>query len=762
MEIWGIDGTKKLVVGTWLGRARLEYQSTRALSASSLSAMLAQRLITSHASRDTAFAAFTSSLDDEERLGLLADFAARARRPDGAAAALLRALLASPALRLTAAREAVRLMHMEKLSGKSAVLCLSELRIAVLRYWECRGKALSSGYPGDETNRFGPHALQRLDDLLLLCEDLLAILLPADSTDAESGRGGSRANGAIGADDTPVSSSLPTSHHRPNRSGWGDGSLSAIQLLPTVMHAADAVHAELAPGEAEPSVDDPLAQSPLQLLSSAEAAREASTAAQEPPSAQLIARLLTTRWDVHCALPVLTALEDVAMTRAQRAALRARLDAFLIQPTERRGCSSSSSPTAAVAAHQQLVSSIRAQLLGIAKHILAHADRASLQAAGSRAVGSAAASEWRATRTHMASSALPTCVSPRQHVGSGGGDAALATDEASEWLALILRVASLILPAELPELLWLVESSLRHSPALRAALFGELRRSTVQLIMGGGTDGSSAQSGTHGAGGASVSGRGVSQLDATGDGSNERVDAIYAGHMARLAVLMLLLQRTAQPPALMDALQAHLGAAAAAIATATMPSGCESEVTFARNGWVALQRLLRGLVCMPALSSRTEAVLDLAYSLCEATNDPLGGALTATLGVFAAGSLCHDDTSAGEGRRNDSEYRSSYRDVTATLITARGRRNGSCSAPHAGGVLLLALFGSVAESRPQILSYMFDALAQEDTSASQRALWYVISLKSTDASTCTHLLVVPASAPCNMPTFTPLNPILPP
>ena len=135
----------------------------------------------------------------------------------------------------------------------------------------------------------------------------------------------------------------------------------------------------------------------------------------------------------------------------------------------------------------------------------------------------------------------------RQHVGSGGGDAALATDEASEWLALILRVASLILPAELPELLWLVESSLRHSPALRAALFCELRRSTAQLIMGGGTDGSSTQSVTHGTGGASVSGRGVSQLDATSDGSNERVDAIYAEHMARLAVLMLLLQRTAQP-----------------------------------------------------------------------------------------------------------------------------------------------------------------------------------------------------------------------
>lgn len=757
---------KELVVGTLAVRGRALGVSidARALSASSLSAMLAQRLITSHASRDVAFAAFTSSLDDEERLGLLADFAARARRPDGAAAALLRALLASPALRLTAAREALRLMHMEKLSGKSAVLCLSELRIAVLRYWECRGKALSGGYPGDETNRFDPHALQRLDDLLLLCEDLLAILLPADSTDAESGRDGSRANGAIGADDTPVSSSLPTSHHRPNRSGWGDGSLSAIQLLPTVMHAADAVHAELSPGEAEPSVDDPLAQTPLQLLSSAEAAREVSTAGQEPPSAQLIARLLTTRWDVHCALPVLTALEDVAMTRAQRAALRARLHAFLIQPTQRRagGCSSSSSPTAAVAAHQQLVSSIRAQLLGIAKHILAHADRASLQAAGSRAVGSAAASEWRATRAHVASSALPTCVSPRQHVGSGGGDAALATDEASEWLALILRVASLILPAELPELLWLVESSLRHSPALRAALFCELRRSTAQLIMGGGTDGSSTQSVTHGTGGASVSGRGVSQLDATSDGSNERVDAIYAEHMARLAVLMLLLQRTAQPPALMDALQAHLGAAAAAIATATMPSGCESEVAFARNGWVALQRLLRGLVCMPALSSRTEAVLDLAYSLCEATSDLLGGALTETLGVFAAGSLCHDNTSAGEGRRNDSEYRSSYRDVTATFITARGRRRGSCSAPHAGGVLLLALFGSVAESRPQILSYMFDALAQEDTSASQRALWYVISLKRTDASTCTHLLVVPASAPCNVPIFTPLNPILPP
>ena len=91
---------------------------------------LAERLV---ASRDEpSFAAFTQGLDGEERQGLLAELAAR--RLDGAAAALLRAMLGSPSLRLLAAREGLRLMHADVLTGKPAVLCLSELRIAVLRY----------------------------------------------------------------------------------------------------------------------------------------------------------------------------------------------------------------------------------------------------------------------------------------------------------------------------------------------------------------------------------------------------------------------------------------------------------------------------------------------------------------------------------------------------------------------------------------------------------------------------------------------------
>lgn len=76
----------------------------------------------------------------------------------------------------------------------------------------------------------------------------------------------------------------------------------------------------------------------------------------------------------------------------------------------------------------------------------------------------------------------------------------------------------------------------------------------------------------------------------------------------------------------------------------------------------------------------------------------------------------------------------------------------------AGGALLLSLFGSVPEARPSILSYMFDALAQEDASAEQLSLWCALL----SAVSTTHLLCLHAHGAqlidwtCGLPSMAPL------
>ena len=119
----------------------------RVAAASSASASLATRLVASHAARDAAFDSFTRGLGRSERAGLIDQLDRRARRPDDGVAALLRALLHASSLRLVAAREAVRLMRSEVISGKAGVLCLSELRIAVLRHWERPGAGGTADEP---------------------------------------------------------------------------------------------------------------------------------------------------------------------------------------------------------------------------------------------------------------------------------------------------------------------------------------------------------------------------------------------------------------------------------------------------------------------------------------------------------------------------------------------------------------------------------------------------------------------------------------
>ena len=610
---------------------------------------LAAKLISSHASRDAAFDGFTHGLDREERAGLLTDLAQRARRPDScAAAALLRALLHSRALRLPAAREAVRLMRADVLSGKSAVLCISELRIGVLRYWECRGgcnaqaptiaadTALHARGPpvSAAAGEGGPRvegAAQRLDELFILCEDLLSALLPTASGRSSNGSsnggssggstggstGGGSGSSSVSSSSSGSSSSalqtsgFPVSHRS---TGWGDGCISAIQLLPTLLHAADAVAAELAAGRVHTLEHEQ--QAHRQSIRQCATESGGAPTDEGAPSAHLVSRLLTSQWDPRGVLPVLAALEDAALTSAQLAVLRTRLEELLSD------CDKSSLALA------------RPQLLGIAKHVLAHADRSSLTmsahgAAGGSGAGGSGLGGGARSASHASSARRGGTGG-----GGGGGESAVGkfahgtdgdgTGEAEAWCELLLLLASAIAPSELPELLWLVESSLRHSPSLHAALNAQMRSETARRMSGskaasgsfsevGSAAGCSAGGGGAGGGGGAREGSGARSNDCNGAAArgagDDGVDvtALYERHKARLAVQLLLLQRSTQTPKLFDTLQAHIGSIAATISVATTAATSPGNVgPMSASGWAALQRLLRGLVCMPALSSRTE------------------------------------------------------------------------------------------------------------------------------------------------------------
>ena len=234
-------------------------------------------ILIAHTSADSVLCGFARGLGADERAGLLGELARRARRPDGSAAELLRALLRAAPLRLQAAREAVRLMRAEVLSGKAGLLCLSELRIAVLQHWERCGAAwvpLATDDAAANGAELAEPAEQRLSELLLLCDDLLAALLPTGHTPASA---------------FAMAATAPEA-----RSEWGAGCAMALQLLPVLLRAADAMEAELREARA------------LQVSDTSEAARQplgedqddAEHSATEAgwPSRRVVGRLLESDW----------------------------------------------------------------------------------------------------------------------------------------------------------------------------------------------------------------------------------------------------------------------------------------------------------------------------------------------------------------------------------------------------------------------------------------------------------------------------------
>ena len=189
---------------------------------------LARRVVAAVADRDAGLPEYIAGLSDNERAGLVRQLSAAA---DGAAAGvspalLLRALLPHAATRLPIARQAIQLMKSQRLAGKAAFLCLSELRVAALRLRGAADDSLAGADDGEEEDDAATAAAAarpQLDEVLALIEEVLGAL---DATGSAPAPGASDAQ------------------------AWGDGHASALQLLPALLRAGDALHARAYADEA--------------------------------------------------------------------------------------------------------------------------------------------------------------------------------------------------------------------------------------------------------------------------------------------------------------------------------------------------------------------------------------------------------------------------------------------------------------------------------------------------------------------------------
>eukprot|EP00964_Phaeocystis_antarctica_P145554 scaffold111645_cov33-Phaeocystis_antarctica.AAC.1 len=181
---------------------------------------LAARLVSAFAGHEAGLEEYLDGLRPDELHGLTALLESSAQRKV-AVVPLLQVLLHLPATRQPAARSVLRLMQTEVLTGQDAVLCLSELRIAVLRHWERERPGRALGPPEQE-------ARGRLDALLLLGEDVLGAIEHRHPTA------------------TDQQQQQQQHHHHDSSVGlWESGGTAALQLLPALLSAADKVHAQL-------------------------------------------------------------------------------------------------------------------------------------------------------------------------------------------------------------------------------------------------------------------------------------------------------------------------------------------------------------------------------------------------------------------------------------------------------------------------------------------------------------------------------------
>ena len=185
--------------------------------------------------------------------------------------------------------------------------------------------------------------------------------------------------------------------------------------------------------------------------------------------------------------------------------------------------------------------------------------------------------------------------------------------------------------------------------------------------------------------------------------------------LARLAIFLLLLLRSPRPPTLLP----HLCAYLCTLATATGGGGNGGGGGGGGGGrWARLQGLLNGLASLPALSSRSELVLELALFCCE----PAAATATATAAAAATATV----SSAASFASSSSDPAAAATDAEgqpgALVVTADSSGGGAPAPLLVGSYLLLRLF-RWRDAQPHILGATFDALAQEDLDASRRGMW---------------------------------------
>ncbi|KAL1527106.1 hypothetical protein AB1Y20_015789 [Prymnesium parvum] len=183
--------------------------------------------------------------------------------------------------------------------------------------------------------------------------------------------------------------------------------------------------------------------------------------------------------------------------------------------------------------------------------------------------------------------------------------------EGARWASLLYQLVALCPAAELPPLIWSIETSLRHSsgesPRCEGGEAVRLVESALSLALE-----SVLLEAVRPAPHADASPHAVAPLP--------HGEAAHAAPLAaQCASLLLLLQRSPPPPHLAKSLHALL----------------LSHARRLGDTWGSQQRLVCALVSMPAMGARTELLLQLAVHLCHLpTSAPLGAFLM--LEVFAS------------------------------------------------------------------------------------------------------------------------------
>ena len=276
-----------------------------------------------------------------------------------------RAGLAHAATRLPIARQAIQLMKSQRLAGKAAFLCLSELRVAAAAAGRRRrqfGRRLTTARRRTTLRRRRAAARPQLDEVLALIEEVLGAL---DATGSAAGGG------------------------RAGRAGVGRRSRERTALLPALLRAGDALHARA-------YADD----------------------AAACPSEVALERLLAARWPTPLLASILGAIEEVPLAAAQRTALRERIATASPSrgaATRARSTRSSSRPKIALALAEKYAAAdgARGAWAALLLQLAAAPRRARCSRICARARGRPRAAPTCSRRSSGYSASAPPSASPR-------------------------------------------------------------------------------------------------------------------------------------------------------------------------------------------------------------------------------------------------------------------------------------------------------------------------------------------------------------